>query len=93
MYKKAPQITRQRLYIDMKEAVFNNSTKIMIDVDEGNNLMLLPLDKLMGRQAVMNDATKQQRTADDILNDIRQRGEEQSRQQARLNDLRSRGVR
>lgn len=92
-YKKAPQITRQRLYIDMKEAVFNNSTKIMIDVDEGNNLMLLPLDKLMGRQAVMNDATKQQRTADDILNDIRQRGEEQSRQQARLNDLRSRGVR
>ncbi len=92
-YKKSPEITRQRLYIDMKESVLNNSTKIMIDIDDGNNLMLLPLDQLMGRQSGMDEGSQQKRTADDILRDIQRRGEEQSRQQARSDSLRSRGIR
>jgi len=46
-YKKAPEITRQRLYLETMEQVLGNTNKIMMDVDSGNNLMLLSLDKLM----------------------------------------------
>ncbi|MDH5711229.1 MAG: FtsH protease activity modulator HflK [Gammaproteobacteria bacterium] len=48
-YSKAPQITRDRLYLDMMESVLNNSSKVMVDVKGGNNLLYLPLDKLMSR--------------------------------------------
>ncbi len=47
-YKKAPKVTRERLYLDSLESVLANSSKVMIDVDGGNNLMYLPLDKMMG---------------------------------------------
>ena len=46
-YKKAPEITRERLYIQAIQGVFEKSSKILLDVDSGNNLMLLPLDKLL----------------------------------------------
>jgi membrane protease subunit HflK len=48
-YKKSPAVTRDRLYIDMMESVLNNSSKVMVDVKGGNNLLYLPLDKLMSR--------------------------------------------
>jgi membrane protease subunit HflK len=51
-YKLAPDVTRERIYLDTLESVMSNSTKIMIDVEGGNNLLYLPLDKLMGN---MND--------------------------------------
>jgi membrane protease subunit HflK len=47
-YEKAPTITRERLYLEAMESVLSNSTKVMLDVDSGNNLMVLPLDKLLG---------------------------------------------
>jgi len=47
-YEKAPEITRERLYIDAMRNVLANSTKVMLDVDSGNNLMVLPLDRLLG---------------------------------------------
>lgn len=46
-YNKAPEVTRDRLYIDTMERVLSNSSKVLIDVEGGNNLMYLPLDKLM----------------------------------------------
>ena len=46
-YRKAPEVTRERLYIESVESVLGNSTKIMIDVDGGNNLLYLPLDKIL----------------------------------------------
>ena len=49
-YKKAPEVTRQRLYLDAIEEVLSSSTKVMIDVDGGNNLLYLPLDQLMKRE-------------------------------------------
>ena len=49
-YKKAPEVTRERLYLDSLEQVFSSSTKIMIDVEGGNNLLYLPLDQLMKRE-------------------------------------------
>jgi membrane protease subunit HflK len=52
-YRKAPEVTRQRLYLDAVQKVFSNSTKIMVDVEGGNNMMYLPLDRLVkeGQQA------------------------------------------
>lgn len=51
-YNKAPKVTRDRLYIDMMESVLNNSSKVMVDVEGGNNLLYLPLDKLMSRDGI-----------------------------------------
>lgn len=49
-YQKAPEVTRERLYLDALEEVFASSTKVMIDVEGGNNLLYLPLDQLMKRE-------------------------------------------
>ena len=46
-YTKAPEVTRQRLYIDSLQDVMTASSKIMIDVEGGNNMLYLPLDKIM----------------------------------------------
>ena len=46
-YQKAPEVTRERLYLDALEEVFSSSTKVMIDVEGGNNLLYLPIDQIM----------------------------------------------
>ena len=46
-YSKAPAVTRERLYIDMMQQVLNTSSKVLVDQKAGNNLLYLPLDKLM----------------------------------------------
>jgi membrane protease subunit HflK len=46
-YKKAPAVTRDRLYIDAMQQVFSNVSKVMVDSRAGSNLLYLPLDKLM----------------------------------------------
>ncbi|MDH3386355.1 MAG: FtsH protease activity modulator HflK [Gammaproteobacteria bacterium] len=50
-YKRAPEVTRERLYLDTLESVMARSPKVMVDVEGGNNLMFLPLDQLMGNAA------------------------------------------
>jgi modulator of FtsH protease HflK len=45
-YQKAPQVTRERLYLDSVERVMGRTPKVLIDVASGNNIMYLPLDKL-----------------------------------------------
>ncbi len=49
-YKRAPIVTRERLYLEAMESVLGNSNKVMVDVKKGNNLMYLPLDRLQSRQ-------------------------------------------
>ncbi|MFZ3160073.1 MAG: FtsH protease activity modulator HflK [Rhodoferax sp.] len=46
-YQKAPQVTRDRMYIDAMQEIYGNVTKIMVDSRQGSNLLYLPLDKLM----------------------------------------------
>ena len=46
-YKKAPGVTRQRLYLDAVEEVMSNSSKVLVDVEGGNNMLYLPLDKIV----------------------------------------------
>ena len=45
-YKKAPQVTRDRLYLDAMQQIMSSTTKIVIEKG-GNNLLYLPLDKIM----------------------------------------------
>lgn len=45
-YRKSPVVTRERLYLDAVQAVFSETNKVMVDVEGGNNMMYLPLDKL-----------------------------------------------
>ncbi len=46
-YAKAPEVTRQRLYLDAVQSVMQNTSKVVIDVEGGNNLLYLPLDKII----------------------------------------------
>lgn len=45
-YQKAPQVTRQRMYLDTMQTVMNNTSKVVVDQKGGNSLLYLPLDKL-----------------------------------------------
>ena len=46
-YKKAPDVTRKRLYLEAMETVLSETSSVVVDVKGGNNMMYLPLDKLM----------------------------------------------
>ena len=50
-YRQAKQVTRDRLYIDAMETVLSKSTKILVDVKGANNMMYLPLDRLLQQQS------------------------------------------
>jgi len=57
-YKRAPKVTRERLYIDAVQEVMQKSSKVMVDVDGGNNMMYLPLDQLrQGGSSNTDDST------------------------------------
>ncbi|MBK1691152.1 FtsH protease activity modulator HflK [Ectothiorhodospira mobilis] len=49
-YERSPEVTRERLYIETAEEVLGSTRKVFLDVKDGNNLMLLPLDQLLTGQ-------------------------------------------
>ena len=55
-YVKAPEVTRERLYLDTMEDVLGASSKILVDVKGGNNMIYLPLDKLMDGKKVKSNS-------------------------------------
>lgn len=50
-YVKAPGVTRDRLYIETMEQVLSSTTKILVDQKAGNNMIYLPLDKMISRSS------------------------------------------
>ena len=46
-YRVAPEVTRDRLYLEAVESVLANTSKVLVDIPEGNNLMYLPLDQIV----------------------------------------------
>jgi membrane protease subunit HflK len=58
-YNKAPQVTRDRLYLDAMQQVMSNSSKVMVDARSSGNLLMLPLDKLLSGAAAPDDAAAQ----------------------------------
>lgn len=68
-YNKAPEVTRQRLYLDAQEQIMSNTSKVIVDQKGGNSLLYLPLDKLMGttRQTSTGAATGVAKTNEEEL--------------------------
>ncbi|WPB55085.1 FtsH protease activity modulator HflK [Xylophilus sp. GOD-11R] len=56
-YQRAPQVTRDRMYLDTMQSIYANVTKVVVDSKQGSNLLYLPLDKLMQAQPAAAAAT------------------------------------
>lgn len=73
-YEKSPVVTRERLYLESVESVLGNTTKVMIDLEGGNNLLYLPLDKILedkrsdDRSSINNENSN---TTDSLVDKIR----------------------
>ena len=87
-YSKAPDVTRKRLYIDAVQSVMSNSTKVMIDVKDGNNILMLPLDQVAAASIARSNqntevetdsgalsGTAIQNLTDQVIEEIRKRQE------------------
>ena len=55
-YEKAPQVMRQRMYLESMQDIFTRASKVMVDTKSNNNMLYLPLDKIMHLAA--QDASK-----------------------------------
>ncbi|MAJ81059.1 MAG: FtsH protease activity modulator HflK [Porticoccaceae bacterium] len=74
-YKKAPVVTRERLYIDAMEEVMTRTSKVLIDSKGGNNMLYLPLDQLMKSGSISRgssnmDEADVDRVAEQVLDRI-----------------------
>jgi membrane protease subunit HflK len=56
-YQKAPQVTRDRMYIDTMQQIYSNVTKVLVDSKQGSNLLYLPLDKILQMTGQGTDVT------------------------------------
>jgi modulator of FtsH protease HflK len=56
-YLAAPKVTRDRMYIETMEQVYSNTSKVMVDVKNGNNIMYLPLDKMLNQTGTTTPAS------------------------------------
>lgn len=96
-YKKAPEVTWERLYLEALSRVLANTNKVMVDVEGGNNMMYLPLDQLQRNATLPNhsasplgDASSSNlqrsdisRIADEVYNELRRRTERSSSREGR----------
>ena len=88
-YTKAPNVTRDRLYLDALEDVYSNSTKLVIDQKSGgNNVMYLPLDQLIRKNSGSMASTNEEFNLDNLGSDMADTGGSESRQE-RSSRLRS----
>jgi membrane protease subunit HflK len=76
-YRKAPEVTRERLYIDAISDVYSKASKVMVDVQGGNNIMYLPLDKIISsapsRSAGSTPDTGVSELTDQVIEELRSR--------------------
>jgi membrane protease subunit HflK len=88
-YQKAPGVTRDRIYIEAMQQIFASTTKVMIDTKSNNNMIYLPLDKLIAQTAAESAAVTQNgpQAAPSQLNDVLP--PESSRPEPRNRDSRS----
>ncbi len=92
-YQKAPVVTRDRIYLDAMQNIFSNTTKLMVDVKNGNSLFYLPLDKLIGKTNASADPATNINTADSPIADSLQSSEGVQPQNSRSRESRSQETR
>jgi len=78
-YEKAPDVTRERIYLETLEEILANSTKVLLDTEGGNNLLYLPLDQLTQRPRAgatpdLTQANPRVLSNEAAPRDLRQRG-------------------
>lgn len=85
-YTKAPEVTRERLYLDALQRVFAGSAKVLVDVDGGNNVLYLPLDRLGSAAAPAQGVGQRPSTtvpsADQVAEEVVQKLRTEAHQQA-----------
>ena len=89
-YKKAPDVTRERLYIDAIQSVMSKSSTVMVDVEQGNNIMYLPLNQLIGQgsEPVMSAGVDGSEIARRITDEVMDRLRRQSTSNLRRGESR-----
>ena len=65
-YQRAPEVTRKRLYLETVQGIMQNTSKIMVDVEGGNNMMYLPLDR------ILQESARSRTDGDNLPTDIRE---------------------
>ncbi|MCP4468324.1 MAG: FtsH protease activity modulator HflK [Halieaceae bacterium] len=90
-YQKAPQVTRERLYLDAIQAVYAQSSKVMVDVEGGNNVMYLPLDKLASQGPRVNGGDGQLKVDSSNIRELTNAVTEQLRRDAAVSERRRGG--
>lgn len=78
-YRKAPDVTRERLYLDTMQEVLANTNKVMVDVDGGNNVLYLPLDKMVPNAGQSRSAASRNGVSERDLREISDQVSEQLR--------------
>jgi len=89
-YRKAPEVTRERLYLEAVQDVYAESSKVMVDVEGGNNIMYLPLDKLT-EQSQRAGSTQTLRIDSSNIRELTNAVTEQLRRDAAVTDSRRGG--
>jgi membrane protease subunit HflK len=56
-YQKAPQVTRDRMYLDTMQQIYTNVTKVVVESRQGSSLLYLPLDKLLQNAGGLTDGS------------------------------------
>ncbi|MDH3468544.1 MAG: FtsH protease activity modulator HflK, partial [Gammaproteobacteria bacterium] len=87
-YRKAPEVTRARLYIETMEEVLSNSSKLMIDQSGGSNVMYLPLDQLLRERRNVSTAS---RAVTDFTSNAAQSGSDSDQDRGRTGGRTGRG--
>lgn len=81
-YQRAPEVTRERLYLDAIESVLTNTSKVLINGDSSNSLMYLPIDKLLER--------RQLRSSDNSVSDFSSSSGSNTSMSTSLDDMKKR---
>jgi membrane protease subunit HflK len=89
-YRKSPEVTRERLYLDAVQSVLGQTNKVMVDVKGGSNVMYLPLDKL-AEQSKRSDTGNEMKVDSANFRDLTNAVTEQLRRDAATNDGRRGG--
>lgn len=90
-YNKAPEVTRERLYIEAVQDVMANSSKVLVDVKGGNNMLYLPLDKMI--TAKPNNVTSGSAVPASVIREISDKVADQLRRESISNTTRRREAR
>jgi len=83
-YKRAPEVTRKRLFLEAQEKIMSAVSKVIVDQKESNSLLYLPLDKIIGQKRdsnydqrdpsqASNQAPNRGDSASDVINSITER--------------------